>query len=665
MRNTKPWISVLLLAMALVFAAGCKKNNTNGNPDNDVVVATYKPSAITASTAACGCDVEVVQGLSLTKIGVCWSTSKNPTVEDASLSSETWDEPFNCTLTGLTSGTTYHVRGFALRGLEYYYGDDRTFTTLGSGGSGGGNGGGGYEPPTPFGPGSGTQNDPYNVASVMQLPTGQTEFWARGYIVGVIRSGVGLCEPPFDEVYKDVAIANDPYERDANNCITVNQPRVPASCAASWLDQVVLFNHPENLRRVLTVYGKKTIEKNISGVSVFTLSGGLATSLPSAETKHATAITGTSATIAGEVLSDGGATTRRGLCWSTSSNPTVDDGSRDCGTGLGNYSIDLAGLSPSTTYHVRAYAVNSYGVGYGDDVSFTTAAGSGSTTPPTGAINGLFSVSPSKQVWFSQGNLQYKAYSKTWRFAEKQWHFVGTSVSDNPNGTGGNVSGSSNHRVSSTYSGWIDWFCWGTSGYNHGAVCYQPWSTSAVPSDYRAYGSSSCNLFDETGKADWGYNKISNGGNQENFGWRTLTKEEWEYLLEGRNTPSGIRYACAKVNGVKGLIILPDEWNSSIFVLNYPNMVVDADNNVINVSDWDNKLEKAGAVFLPSAGHRLRNKPSSELFCIAGGESGYWTASMYSGNWGYYLELYDGLYLEIRGRGRAFGFSVRLIKDNQ
>lgn len=663
MKNTKPSISVLLLAMALVFAAGCKKNNTNGNPDNDVVVATYKPSAITASTAACGCDVEVVQGLSLTKIGVCWSTSKNPTVEDASLSSETWDEPFNCTLTGLTSGTTYHVRGFALRGLEYYYGDDRTFTTLGSGGSGGGNGGGGYEPPTPFGPGSGTQNDPYNVASVMQLPTGQTEFWARGYIVGVIRSGVGLCEPPFDEVYKDVAIANDPYERDANNCITVNQPLVPASCAASWLDQVVLFNHPENLRRVLTVYGKKTIEKNISGVSVFTLSGGLATSLPSAETKHATAITGTSATIAGEVLSDGGATTRRGLCWSTSSNPTVDDGSRDCGTGLGNYSIDLAGLSPSTTYHVRAYAVNSYGVGYGDDVSFTTAAGSGSTTPPTGAINGLFSVSPSKQVWFSQGNLQYKAYSKTWRFAEKQWHFVGTSVSDNPNGTGGNVSGSSNHRVSSTYSGWIDWFCWGTSGYNHGAVAYQPWSTSAQGQDYYAYGSPNYNLYDQTGQADWGYNKISNGGNQENYGWRTPTIEEWEYLIDGRNTPSGIRYVCAKVNGVYGLILLPDNWVSSIYVLKYPNIMTNGNDNVISASNWANKLQAEGAVFLPEAGYRHRNKPTSDLFCFAHFQGDYWSSS--SNHFFEFRISYPSQFIYYNIGTGSWGVSVRLVKDYQ
>lgn len=534
MRNTKPWISVLLLAMALVFAAGCKKNNTNGNPDDDVVVTTYKPSAITASTAACGCDVKVVEGLSLTKIGVCWSTSKNPTVEDANLSSETWDEPFTCTLTGLASGTTYHVRGFALRGLEYYYGDDRTFTTLGSGGGGsGGNGG-----------------------------------------------------------------------DNAN--------------------------------------------------------------LPSVATKPATEISSSSAMLVGELVSDGGVTASRGLCWSTSSDPTVEDATRDCGTGLGSYSVNLVGLSPNTTYHFRAYAENSYGVAYGDDVSFTTAAGSGSTTPPIGAINGLFSVSPTKQVWFSQGNLQYKASSKTWRFAEEQWHYVGTRVSGNSNGTGGNVSGSSNHLVSSSYSGWIDWFCWGTSGYNHGAVAYQPWSTSGKVQDYYAYGSPNYNLYDQTGQADWGYNKISNGGNQENYGWRTPTIEEWEYLIDGRNTPSGIRYVCAKVNGVYGLILLPDNWVSSIYELKYPNLMTNGNDNVISASNWANKLQATGAVFLPEAGYRLRSDPTSDLFCVAHFQGIYWSSSSSQISHSFEFRItYVSQSICYSVAPGVWGVSVRLVKDYQ
>ena len=136
---------------------------------------------------------------------------------------------------------------------------------------------------------------------------------------------------------------------------------------------------------------------------------------------------------------------------------------------------------------------------------------------PTGAVNGLFSVSANKKVYFSKGNLQYQASTNTWRFAENQWDRIGTG----------------NSNISSSNTGWIDLFGWGTSGYNHGATCYQPWSTSTTCSNYYAYGSSTNHLYNSTGKADWGYNAILNGGNQEKQ-WRTLTggdNGEWEYLL--------------------------------------------------------------------------------------------------------------------------------------
>ena len=146
---------------------------------------------------------------------------------------------------------------------------------------------------------------------------------------------------------------------------------------------------------------------------------------------------------------------------------------------------------------------------------------------PTGAINGLFSVREDIQIYFSQGNLQYQASTDTWRFAENQWDYVGTK---NPSfgEAGGTVAGSDNTNISPTYDGWIDLFGWGTSGYNHGAVCYQPWSISTEDNDYYVYGGM-YHLCDQTGQADWGYNAISNGGNAENNGWRTLTSEEWKY----------------------------------------------------------------------------------------------------------------------------------------
>ena len=169
----------------------------------------------------------------------------------------------------------------------------------------------------------------------------------------------------------------------------------------------------------------------------------------------------------------------------------------------------------------------------------------------SGALNGVFSVSENTQVNFSKGNLQYIGTATTpyWKFAEHQWDYFGSTQ----NGASQNVD--------------RDLFGFAASGHNHGAVCYQPWSTSTNNSDYYAYGSSTYNLYDQSGKADWGYNAIANGGNQENQ-WRTLTKNEWVYLFNTRTTLSGIRYAKSTVNNVNGVILFPDNWNASNYTLN-------------------------------------------------------------------------------------------------
>lgn len=79
------------------------------------------------------------------------------------------------------------------------------------------------------------------------------------------------------------------------------------------------------------------------------------------------------ATSGGNVTSDGGAAiTARGVCWSTSKNPTVSDSKTSDGTGIGNYSSNISGLAQNTTYYIRAYATNSIGTSYGDEKTFKT-----------------------------------------------------------------------------------------------------------------------------------------------------------------------------------------------------------------------------------------------------------------------------------------------------
>ena len=86
-----------------------------------------------------------------------------------------------------------------------------------------------------------------------------------------------------------------------------------------------------------------------------------------------TNITNTSAVLAGEVMQDGGSdVTARGICWSTSPHPTIEDSKTTEGEGLGIFNSTLTGLVSGQTYYVRAYATNSAGTSYSSEVSFET-----------------------------------------------------------------------------------------------------------------------------------------------------------------------------------------------------------------------------------------------------------------------------------------------------
>ena len=94
---------------------------------------------------------------------------------------------------------------------------------------------------------------------------------------------------------------------------------------------------------------------------------------PTVQTDLVHGITATSAICGGEIISDGGAeVTLKGVCWSEINYPTTDGNSAGCGSGAGDFEIEIDNLAPSTTYYVRAYAVNNEGTAYGDVVVFTT-----------------------------------------------------------------------------------------------------------------------------------------------------------------------------------------------------------------------------------------------------------------------------------------------------
>jgi hypothetical protein len=362
--------------------------------------------------------------------------------------------------------------------------------------------------------------------------------------------------------------------------------------------------------------------------------GGVATTIPVVETSPIREITETKAIGSGVVTSDGGGSIiERGVCWSTSQTPIVSGDHSIAGTGAGTFSCEIADLEPNTKYYVRAYAINSMGVGYGNEVEFTTLSGNGGgVNAPEGAIGGVYSVSAMDKVYFSKGNLQYQASTNTWRFAEKQYYAIGEN----------------NCNISYTYSGWIDLFGWGTSGYNN----KYPFMTSTDNNDY---GDGNNHIAGTN--YDWGvYNSISNGGNQVGL-WRTLTRAEWVFLLTTRYTSSGIRFAKAQVNGVNGVILVPDDWNVTIYSLNNTN-ASDASytSNVVGEMVWQNTFEPAGAVFLPAAGYR-----DGISVDTVGGYGLYWSSSYNEGTDAYYVLFGDsGLNPEYYN-SRCGGLSVRLV----
>ena len=366
-----------------------------------------------------------------------------------------------------------------------------------------------------------------------------------------------------------------------------------------------------------------------------------------------TEITATTALCGGHVTATGTARLAElGVCWATEENPIATGSHLSTTVASEPFTCTLEGLQPETQYHVRAYALYESEYHYGEDYSFTTLADNGGgdepepepdPETPEGLTQGLFSVSETLQVRFSQGNLQYQTSTGTWRFAESQTDYVGEG----------------NANISETYDGWIDLFGWGTSGYNHGANAYQPWSTSNHYSDYYAFGNGRNNLYDQTGQADWGYNAISNGGNTENVGWRTLRKEEWSYLMSERTTPTGIHFATAVVDGTNGMLLFPDDWDGS-YPINEPDKYsADFTNNMVSLADWT-VLEAIGVVFLPAAG--LRVEGTQVLYVQTG--SVYWASTAQSNAFAYSMYFVVGeKHRGVDANNREFGASVRLVMD--
>lgn len=293
------------------------------------IVTTADVTDITQTTAVSGGNVTDDGGASVTARGVCWSTSQNPTISDNHTSDGNGTGSFTSNLTNLTANTTYYVRAYATNENGTSYGEQKSFTTL--------------------------QN--------IELPTVTTADVTDITQNTAVSGGNVTDDGGATVTARGVCWSKDPNPTIDNSFISNGNGTGSFTIEISGLTSA-------------TTYYVRAYATNSEGTSygeqkTFTTLQYI--QLPTVTTTIVTNVTSTTATSGGNVTDDGGATvTARGVCWSTSPDPTIDDNKTSDGNGTGAFTSQLTNLTHSTTYYIRAYATNSEGTSYGEQKYFST-----------------------------------------------------------------------------------------------------------------------------------------------------------------------------------------------------------------------------------------------------------------------------------------------------
>jgi len=290
-------------------------------------LATTPASNIAATSFATGGNILAANCTDDVSRGVCWNTTGQPTIADNHTNDGTGVGTFTSSVTGLDCNTAYYVRAYATNSMGTAYGDEIVVTTL--------------EPSIPE---VTTQAATiYNclgfVATAEVLNENCAAVTARGFCYSTSPN------PPLSDAHTTNGTGLGNYEDTI----------VALEMGTTYYVRAYATNNEG------TAYGEE--------LTVTTCD------IPTLTTANVTSISDNSATCGGNVTSDGGATvTARGVCWSTSQNPTLSDNHTANGSGAGNFTSSITGLSAVTTYYVRAYATNSMGTAYGEEKQFTTMA---------------------------------------------------------------------------------------------------------------------------------------------------------------------------------------------------------------------------------------------------------------------------------------------------
>ena len=320
-------------------------------PDTEPIVTTAEINNITQNSAIGGGEVTDDGGDAVTSRGVVWGSAENPTTEIniGSTNEGSGTGTFTSEITGLDPATTYYVRAYAVNSIGTAYGNEVEFTTI-------------------------------------TLPTVSTEA-----VINIdnqsANSGGNISDNGGDPVIKRGICwhtSSDPTTESNTGFTNDGEGTGIFSSSMTGLEP--------NTKYYVRAYATNSAGTAYGNQLEFTTAKD--PDLPAVTTLTISDITSYTAVSGGDISDQGSSEVLlRGVCWSLSANPTIDDEYTEDGAGTGNYASSITGLYSGTTYYVRAYATNSYGIAYGNELSFTTLPG-----PPTVEIGMLRSKPGLKSV---------------------------------------------------------------------------------------------------------------------------------------------------------------------------------------------------------------------------------------------------------------------------
>ncbi|HLN72869.1 MAG TPA: hypothetical protein VK205_06220, partial [Prolixibacteraceae bacterium] len=384
------------------YVYGNEISFTTSAPSAPIVGTTTAISAITASTATSGGTITTDGGSAITAKGVCWGTNPSPTLGVSNFTNMgAGTGAFGSNITGLTGNTTYYVRSYATNGVGTSYGPEQSFKTCATPAYNIGDQVGGgivfYVNCDGSGLIASTEDQSasviwgcsgVNIGTSANLGTGAANTAAilNGCATRPIAASVASSYNGggFTDWY--LPSSQELYQMMQKNAMLNMYGQYWTSSDGTSTTTAAMYYYINNLQF-------SSAMKNTSLLKVRAIRSFSAPTLPSVTTDVVSNVAGTSATCGGNVTNDGGAPIlAAGVCWSTTSGPTIADSKTNDASVTGPFNSSLTGLTFPTTYYVRAYVTNGAGTSYGNEVSFTTITVNLATVT-TDAITNLLGTS--------------------------------------------------------------------------------------------------------------------------------------------------------------------------------------------------------------------------------------------------------------------------------